>query len=88
MYDTCTCICRSDRPRSGHKGSALAIAAEYKRKKQAGELSPREAARASMITKRINESEYKSDYKPLKHRKTEVYNTYMYAGLYMQCRCI
>lgn len=62
---------RSDRPRSGHKGSALAIAAEYKRKKQAGELSPREAARASMITKRINESEYKSDYKPLKHRKTE-----------------
>lgn len=68
----CTCNRRSDRPRSSHKGSALAIAAEYKRRKQAGELSPREAARASMITKRINESEHKSDYKPVKHRKPEV----------------
>jgi hypothetical protein len=60
---------RSDRSNSGHhKGSALAIAAEYKRRKQAGELSPREAARATMITKRINESERN---KPAKHRKLE-----------------
>jgi hypothetical protein len=53
--------------RSGHKGSALAIAAEYKRRKQAGEISPREAARATRITKRINAPEYR----PLKHRKPE-----------------
>lgn len=80
---SCICICRSDRPKSGHKGSALAIAAEYKRRKQAGELSPREAARASMITRRINESEHKSDYKPMKHRKAEVY-MYMYVYTCMQ----
>ena len=65
---------RSDRSNSGrHKGSALAIAAEYKRRKQAGELSPREAARATMITKRINESEHKSVNKPAKRRKLEVH---------------
>jgi hypothetical protein len=68
---------RSDRSNSGHhKGSALAIAAEYKRRKQAGELSPREAARATMITKRINESERN---KPAKHRKLEVHElVYIY----------
>ena len=82
---------RSDRSNSGrHKGSALAIAAEYKRRKQAGELSPREAARATMITKRINESEHKSDYKPAKHRKLEVHKLYctlIYNSAYT-CTCM
>ena len=59
---------------SGHKGSALAIAAEYKRRKQAGEISPREAARATRITKRINAPEYR----PLKHRKPEVLSIMWY----------
>ena len=73
---------RSDKTSGGrHKGSALAIAAEYKRRKQAGELSPREAARASMITKRINESEHKSEYKPAKQRKLEVH-IYIYVYIY------
>jgi hypothetical protein len=52
---------------SCHKGSALAIAAEYKRRRQAGELSPREAARASRITMRINAP----NYKPGKHQERE-----------------
>ena len=59
---------RSEKSSTGHKGSALAIAAEYKRRREAGQISPSEAARAARMTKRINAP----DYKPSKHRKMEV----------------
>ena len=41
-----------------HKGNAFAIAEEYKRRRRA-ELSPQEASRATMFTKRINEPDHR-----------------------------
>ena len=82
MFIYCVCVvCSRSSRHSGHKGSALAIAAEYKRRKQAGELSPREAVRASNMTKRINEPEHVHAHRPSRHRKSEVhclYTMYMY----------
>lgn len=49
---------RSQKSSSGHKGSALAIAAEYKRRRQAGEISPTEAARVARITQRLNVADH------------------------------
>lgn len=70
---TVLCTRRSEKTGSHqHKGSALEIAAEYKRRRQAGELSPREAARATRITKRINKSEHKSNYYSIRNRNPEV----------------